>query len=150
MQSRLVTKEVGKEERQRKQTYLLSGPVYPSTGVNVDVNQNKTLHWIWVCKLRGSNKGTNVKRDNKWYRLKLCEISKIHEYKKGQVKDAILRIKTFFIINTVSLYSLCSSLQDTTVVKQKILNVLIKREKCQHTAGGLPQTMTLTVNLERI
>lgn len=38
--------------KKKKKTYFLSSPVYPSSGVSVNVDQNQTFHWIWVCKLK--------------------------------------------------------------------------------------------------
>lgn len=47
-------------------TNLLSGPVYPSPGVSVDVDQNQTLHRVWVCELEAE------RRKRQSYRRKTC------------------------------------------------------------------------------
>lgn len=47
-------------------TNLLSGPVYPSAGVSVDVDQNQTLHRVWVCELEAE------RRKRQSYRRKTC------------------------------------------------------------------------------
>lgn len=49
-----------KEERERN---LLSSPVYPSSSVSVDVDQNQTFHCIWVCELRRER---NADTDGEW------------------------------------------------------------------------------------
>lgn len=40
----------------RTERNLVSSPVYPSSSVSVDVDQNQTLHCVWVCKLKAGSR----------------------------------------------------------------------------------------------
>lgn len=46
----------------RGQTHLLSSPVYPSSGLDVDVDQNQAFHRIWVGQLRRTRGKSSARR----------------------------------------------------------------------------------------
>lgn len=79
------------KEGSERERNLLSSPVYPSSGVSVDVDQNQTFHCIWVCELRRESRSVHWQCDT----ISHTSIFTAHVVKGKQTAHRILMSEIF-------------------------------------------------------